>query len=243
MLTSRKDAPTRKAQRTRSAILVLLSMFLNVGTGLSLQATGARQESPQATSPGHQIVLLLDVNYGQKNVLTIERTLAEGVVKKLGQSRSVFSIITFGAQAPTLLRSRVQADEAVAALQKVSLEQPSEGYLSVELYNALDFALDQFTDDRRLKSLLVITEGNDYPRGVTIKHFVSRALQLQVTCSVAMVAEHTLYGSKSIQRYGFYLRRLAGKTGGRYAEVGSGQKKVSGSIGRLSDRMLRECRR
>jgi hypothetical protein len=243
MLTSRDGAPTRKPQRTSSAILLLLSMLLNVGTGFSLQAAGARQESPQATSQGHQIVLLLDVNPDQKNVLTIEKTLAEGVVKKLGESRSVFSIITFGAQAPTLLRSRVPMDEAVAALQEVRLGQPSGGYLSVELYNALDFALDQFTDDRRLKSLLVITEGNDYPRGETIKHVVSRALQLQVTCSVAMVAEHTFYGSKSIQKYGFYLRRLAGKTGGRYVEVGSGQKRVSSSIGPLSDRMLRECRR
>jgi hypothetical protein len=243
MLTSRKGVPTRKAQRTRFAILVLLSMLLNVGTGFSLRAAGARQESQQTTSPGHQIVLLLDVNPDQKNVLTIEKTLAEGVVKKLGQSGSVLSIITFGAQAPTLLRSRVQADEAVAALQNVSLGQPSEGYLSAQLYNALDFAFDQFTDDRRLKSLLVITEGNDYPRGKTIKNVVSRALQLQVTCSVAMVAEHTFYGSKSIQRYGFYLRRVAGKTGGLYVEVGSGQKKVPGSICRLSDRMLREYRR
>jgi len=188
-------------------------------------------------------VLLLDVNPDQKNVLAIEKTLAEGVVKRLGQSGSVFSIITFGAQAPTLLRSRVQADEAVAALQNISLGQPSEGYLSVELYKGLDFALDQFTDDRRLKSLLVITEGNDYPRGKTVKYVVSRALQLQVSCNVAMVSEHTFYGSKSIQRYGFYLRRLAGKTDCLYVEVGSGEKKVSGSIGRLSDRMLREYRR
>ena len=243
MSTSAKGAPSRRAQRTRSAILALLSMLLNVGTGFSLQTAIGRQENPQATSPGHQIVLLLDVNPDQKNVLTIEKSLAEGVVKKLGQSDSVFSIITFGAQAPTLLRSRILADAAVAALQKVSLGQPSEGYLSVQLYNALDFAFDQFTDDGRLKALLVITEGNDYPRGSTIKNVISRALQLQVTCSVAMVAGHTFYGSKSIQRYGFYLRRLAGKTGGRYVEIGSEQKKASGSIGRLSDRMLREYRR
>lgn len=243
MLTSLTGGSTRRAQRTRSAVLVLLSTLPNVGTGLSLQTASVRQENPQVILPGHQIVLLLDVNPDQKNVLTIEKTLAEGVVRKLGQSGSGFSIITFGAQAPTLLRSRVQADEAVAALQRISLGQPSEGYLSVELYNALDFALDQFIDDRRLKSLLVITEGNDYPRGKTIKDVVSRALQLQVSCNVAMVSEHTFYGSKSIQRYGFYLRRLAGKTDGRYVEVGSGEKKVSGSIGHLSDRMLREYRR
>jgi hypothetical protein len=126
-----------------------------------------------------------------------------------------------------LLRSKVQADAAVEALQKVSLGQPSQGYLSLQLYNALDIAFDQSTDDRRLKSLLVITEGNDYPRGKTIKHVISRALQLQVTCNVAIVAEHTLYGSKSIQRYGFYLRRLAGKTDGRYIEVGGSQKNIS----------------
>jgi hypothetical protein len=243
MSTSGKEAPARRAQRTRSAFLALLSMLLNIGTGFSLQSASARQESPRATSPGPQIVLLLDVNPDQSNVLAIEKALAEGVVMKLRQSGSEFSIITFGAQAPTLMQSKVQADAAVAALQKISLGQAREGYLSLQLYNALDFAFDQFTDNRRLKALLVITEGNDYPRGSTIKNVVSRALQLQVTCSVAMVAGHTFYGSKSIQKYGFYLRRLAGKTGGRYIEVGSEQKKVSGSIGRLSDRMLREYRR
>jgi len=87
MLTNRKRASTRRAQRTRSAVFVLLSTLLIVGTGLLLQTASARQESPRVIFPCHQIVLLLDVNPDQKNVLTIEKTLAEGVVKKLGQAR------------------------------------------------------------------------------------------------------------------------------------------------------------
>ena len=118
------------------------------------------------------------------------------------------------------------------------LEQTREKYFSVQLYDALNLAFGQFADDDRAKSLLVISEGNDFFPGKTFKQTVSRARQLQVTLDIAMVASHPLRGTKSIQIYGFDLRRLAGKTHGRYVEVGDQQKKVSRSVDRLSESIL-----
>ena len=96
----------------------------------------------------------------------------------------------------------------------------------------------QFTDNTRSNSLLVISEGNDYFPRKTFKETVARAQQVQAACDVAMVADHTFYDTKGIQRYGFELRRLAGKTHGQYIEVGGKQEKVARSAERLSEGIL-----
>ena len=132
------------------------------------------------------------------------------------------------------------ADEAIAMIRDVTLEQTREKYFSVHFYDALSLAISQFTDNTRSKSLLVISEGNDYFPRKTFKETVARAQQLQAACDVAMVADHTLYGTKGIQRYGFHLRRLAGKTHGQYIEVGAKQKRVARSVERLSDAILNQ---
>jgi hypothetical protein len=208
---------------------------------LPLRGDGEPKNSLRTSSSGHHLVVLLDVNPNQKKVLPVELALAEGVIQNLGQPGNTFSVITFGSKSPTLLKSRVQANEAAAAIQDIGLGQQSDKYLSVQLYDALNLAFGQFTDDAGANSLLIITEGND-GRGKMFKQAVTRARQLQVVCNVALVANHTLYGSKAIQKYGFYLRELAGKTHGRYIEVGDRPKKVPRSIDRLSESILGQYR-
>jgi hypothetical protein len=95
---------------------------------------------------------------------------------------------------------------------EMCLEQTKEKPFPVHLYEALNLAFGQFTDHARPKSLLVISEGNDYFPGKTFKQTASQAQQLRVTFDIALVADHTFYGSKGLQRFGFDLRRLAGKT-------------------------------
>jgi hypothetical protein len=173
----------------------------------------------QASSSGHQLVILLDINPHQKKVLAVELALGEGIIQTLGQPGTVFTLITFGSQMPTLVKPGVTANEAMAAIRGVTVEHSKEKYFSVHLFDALNLAISQFVDDTRSKSLLVISEGNDYFPSKTFKETVSRAQQLQAACDVAMVADHTFYGTKGLQRYGFDLRRLAGKTHGQYIEI------------------------
>jgi hypothetical protein len=75
------------------------------------------------------------------------------------------------------MKSGVQADEAMAAVRDVTLEQTKEKHFPVHLYEALNLAFGQFTDDARPKSLLVISEGNDYFPGKTFKQTASQAQQ------------------------------------------------------------------
>jgi hypothetical protein len=242
MLISRSGPASPRSRLARLAIVSVLSALLTVCARLPLRGDSEQQNSPRTSSSGHHLVVLVDVNPNQKKVLPVELALAEGVIQKLGQPGNAFSVITFGSKSPTLLKSGVQASEAVAAIRDIGLGQQSDEYLSVQLYDALDLAFGQFADDAGSNSLLIITEGND-GRGKMFKQAVTRARQLQVICNVAMVSNHTLYGSKAIQRYGFYLRELAGKTHGRYIEVGDKPKKVPRSIDRLSESILGQNRR
>lgn len=221
---------------------LLLILVLILGADSSLRGDDSPQNNQQPFSAGHQLVLLLDTNPHQKNVLAVELALAEGIIQKLNQSGNTFSVITFGSEPPALLKSGVAADEAIEAIRGVSIEQTRDKYFSVRFYDALDLALRQFASDALPESLLVISEGHDYLPGKTFKQTVVRAEQLHVACDVAMVADHTLYGTKAIQRYGFDLRRLAAKTHGRYVEVGGGQKRTLRSADQLSESILNRDR-
>ena len=242
MLIRRRRPGSPRSRLADSAIVFLLSALLTVCARLPLRGDSEPQNSLRTSSSGHHLVVLLDINPNQKKVLPLELALAEGVIQKLGQPGNAFSVVIFGSKSPTLLKSGVQANEAVAAIRDIGLGQQSDEYLSVQLYEALNLAFAQFTDDAGPDSLLIITEGNDGP-GKMFKQAVTRAQQLQVICNVAMVTNHTLYGSKAIQRYGFYLRELAGKTHGRYIEVGDRPKKIPRSIDRLSESILGQSRR
>jgi hypothetical protein len=208
------------------------------------QLTTEGEQSPHiqqpASSSGHQVVVLLDLNPHQKKVLPVELALAEGIVQNLDQPENTFSVITFGSQAATLLKASITADEAIAAIRGVAVEKPREKYFSGQFYDALSLAISQFNDDTRSRSLLVISEGNDYFPHKTFKETVAKAQQLQVTCDAAMVADHSFYGTKAIQKYGFNLRRFVGKTHGQYIEVGEKQKKVPDSVERLSEGILNQ---
>jgi hypothetical protein len=225
----------------RLAVSCVVPVLLIVCADSWLPGDNSPQKNQQLSSAGHQLVVLLDTNPHQKNVLTMELTLAEEIIQKLNQPGNVFSLITFGSQSPDVRKSAVPADPAIVAVRDVTVEQMREKYFSVDLHDALDLALGQFADDARPKSLLVISEGNDFFPGKTFNQTVSHAQQLQVACNIAMVADHTFYGTKGIQRYGFDLRRLAGKTHGRYVEVGGGQKRISRSVDRLSESILNQA--
>lgn len=97
----------------------------------------------QASSSGCQVVVLLDINPHQKKVLPVELALAEGIIQKVDQPENVFSVITFGSQKPTLLRPRVTAEEAIAAIRGVTVEETREKYFSVHFYDALGLAISQ----------------------------------------------------------------------------------------------------
>jgi len=187
-----------------------------------------------------QVVILLDINPNQHKVFSLESDLATGVLDHLDQRDAAVSLITFGSGNPALQSSDAKPREAIVAIKSVNLEQSGERYFSIYLYKAMDLALSQFTDDARPKSLLIIAEGREDFGREAFKQIVSKARQLRVNCYVALVASHSLRGSKSILMYGFYLSDLASKTHGRSIEVGDRRKKLPQFVERFSTDILNQ---
>jgi len=221
---------------------VLLILMFSIALPAWGQATNAG-ESATATNQDiiaarHRVIILLDANPHQKKVLPAELALAEEIIQRLRQAGDSFSVIRFGSTPPTLLKSGVSPDDAIAAIRSVTLEQTRGKYFAVHFYDALTLALGEFANDTRTKSVLVISEGNDYFPRKTFKETVTEMRRQQIACYAAMVASHSFYGTKGIQRYGFDLRRLVHKTQGQYVEVGGNEKGVARSADQLSEGIL-----
>lgn len=218
-------------------LLALIIELLALGSDKAGVAVGQRlpPTEPQASSSGRKVIILLDTNPHQKKVISVELAVAEGIIRKLNRTGNVFSIIAFGSKNPALLKIDDTADNAMSALRNVTLEETKEKYLSVRFYDALKLALDQFADDARMKSIIIISEGNDSFPNKMFKETVRQMQQGQIVCHAAMVASHSFYGTKGIQFYGFDLRRLVGKTHGQYVEVEGNQKKVPRSVDQISE--------
>jgi len=224
--------------RTLSLILILSPWLYASGHASSPQDKDTPRAQQQATPSSPELVVLIDIHPHQDRVLPLEQALAEEVLHKLEQPGKTFSVIAFSSQAPFLVKSLVPGNEAITAIRSVAVEQTKEENFTVHLSDALNLALDQFKGNTGPNSLLIVSEGNDDFTGKLFKQTILRAQQLGVACHVALVADHPLRGSKSIQIYGFNLRRLAGKTQGQYVEVGDQQENIPRYARTLSDGVL-----
>jgi hypothetical protein len=227
-----------KTLLTRLAIFYLVPILAGASADSPHLANNTPEENLQPSSL--QVVVVLDINPNQRKVLSLESGLAAGVLGHLDQRDAAVSLITFGSGDPALRSANAKPSAAIEAIKRVGPEQSGERYFSIHLYKAMELALNQFTDDARPKSLLIIAEGREDFGGKAFKQIVSRARQLRVNCYVALVASHSLRGSKSILIYGFYLSELASKTHGRCIEVGDRQKKLPRLVERFSTDILNQ---
>lgn len=231
----RRRPVSAKTLSTRLAIFCLVPILAAVSTD-----SPANQAQEGKQQPSLQVVIVLDVNPNQRKVFALESALATGVLDRLNQRDAAVSLVTFGSQEPVLRIANAKPSNAIDTITNVNLEQSREKYFAVHLYRALDLALNQFKDDPRPKSLLIVAEGREDFGGKQFKQIVSRARQLRVNCYVALVASHSLRGSKSILKYGFYLSDLARKTHARCIEVGDRQKKLPRFVERFSTDILNQ---
>jgi hypothetical protein len=225
-----------KTWSTRLAIVCLGPILASASTDSLLLPSKAQDENQQPSSL--QAVIVLDINPNQRKVFALESALATGILDHLAQRDAAVSLVTFGSQDPVLQIANARPSDAIDAIKSVNLEQSRERYFSIHMYETMDLALSQFKDDSRPKSLLIIAEGREDFGRKQFKQIVSRAHQLRVSCYVALVASHSLRGSKSILMYGFYLSDLARKTHGRCIEVGDRQKKLPRFVEQFSTDIL-----
>ena len=126
-----------QVSRSGPAVVSLFWAVLLVWAQSAVIGNESTLRQQQVSSSGHQVVVLLDTNPHQKNVLAVELALTEGIIQRVDQPGNTFSVITFGSHPPTLLTPGVIADEAIAAILDVTLEQTREKYFSIHFYDAL----------------------------------------------------------------------------------------------------------
>lgn len=225
----------------RAAVSFCATLALALLTTLRVPSNAAIQTPShgqlQDRNATDQVAILIDTNPDQKNVMGLELSLAERVVRGLSRQGNRFSVISFGSEPPISLVDSAAPEDALTAIRNVKVDPPAHEYFSVHLYDALDLAVRNLAGNGTPRSVIVISEGDDLARGATFRSTLSLLQKQQVRCFVVLAADHSLYGSKGIQRYGFSLRKLARRTHGVYIEVGNNQNKLPLVVKRLSDRV------
>lgn len=234
MLTRRHGQTSSKTLLMRLAIVCVVSIL----AGSLCLAQNAPQGNLLPSS--REVVILMDINPNQRKVFSLESSLATGVLDHLDQQSAAVSLITFGSMQPAVGCSNAKPGRVIDEIKNVHLEQPGAQYFPIHVYRAIDLALDQFSADARPKSLFILAEGRENFGGKAFKRLATRARQIGVNCYVALVASHSLRGSKSVLIYGFYLSDLARATHGRCIEVGDRQKKLSQFVDRFSKDILEQ---
>lgn len=217
---------------------VLSFMLLLAFQTRDVQSQASNPESV-ATPPRPELVVLMDTNADQQKVFAVEQSLALDLVQRLGDEGFYFSVISFGANGSRQIESGIAADTTLNAIRDLAPEPGHKKKVAPpELYNALIAGQAAFGRSSGQRAILVISGGQDDLDGKRFKQIKSAFRTQKISCHVAVVSWHPLYGTKGIQVRGFYLHDIARATHGKYVELGKNQKKVQAAVEKLVGRIL-----
>jgi hypothetical protein len=128
MLIKRSGPVSAKARFARLAICALL-IPLSVCADSPLLARNSPQENQQPSS-SRQLVVVIDINPGQRKVFSLESDLATGVLDHLNQPDDAVSLITFGSEAPVLRIVNARPNDALLMQLRESAPNSLENGIS-----------------------------------------------------------------------------------------------------------------
>jgi len=161
------------------------------------------------------IAIVLDAGPDQAKVLSKEKDLAVGLINDLAGNGTSFTIAEAGTsikmQAPT-------QDRAIAIEQVRDITGNSGKRTNVAIYDAIGSVMRQGSVGEGLRIVVFIGEGNDGGSKLSYTALRDLAESHQVAFFAALIADHSLRGTKSILRYGWKLQDLAGDAAGIFLE-------------------------
>lgn len=194
----------------KSAGLTSNEIIVRIGD-LSVPATAVK------TSPDvpRNIAIVIDAGPDQAKVLSKEKELAVALINELSDASTSFTVagagISLKTHATTLDRS-----VAVEHIRDIAAENGEKK--NVPIYDAIGSAIRQVSLAPGLRVVIFIGEGNDGGSKMQYAGLRSLAESNQIAAFAALVADHSLRGTKSILRYGWNLRELANDTPGEFLE-------------------------
>jgi len=177
------------------------------------------------------VAIVIDAGPDQVKVLSKEKELAVALVNELSDASTSFTIAGTGVssktQATTLDRS-----VAIEHIRDIAGENGEK--TNVPIYDAIGSAIRQISLSPGLRVVIFIGEGNDGGSKMRYAELRSLAESNQIAFFAALVADHSLRGTKSILRYGWNLRELSSDTTGVFVE----NQKTPRAARRLSETVL-----
>jgi hypothetical protein len=161
------------------------------------------------------IAIVVDAGPDQAKVLSREKELAIDLINVLSDAGTSFAIATAGTspkiQAPTPNRS--VAIEDIRGITGAVGER-----MNVPTYDAIGSAIRQISLTPGIRAVIFIGEGNDGGSKLRYAELRNLAESNRIAFFAALVANHSLRGTKSILRYGWNLRELTSDTAGIFFE-------------------------
>jgi hypothetical protein len=178
------------------------------------------------------IAFVIDAGPDQSQVVSREKELAVALIHELSDAVTSFIVVS----AVTSSRTLVTALDGPVAIEHIhDISGESGQRRNVAVYDAIGGAIRQISCAPGLRVVIFIGEGND--EGSTLRYPELRNLaeSYHIGFFSALVANHSLRGTKSILRYGWNLRELAGDTAGLFVE----NQKTSKTTRQLSENIRR----
>lgn len=207
----------------KSAGLTSRDIIVRVGK-VSVPATDI-QSSPDVP---RNIAIVMDTGPHQANVLSKEKELAVALINALSNATTSFTIASAGA-APDTKATTLDRSVAIDHVREIAGDSGEKS--NVPIYDGIGSAIRQISFSPGLRVIIFIGEGNDGGSRLRYADLLSLAESFQVSFSAALVADHSLRGTKSILRYGWNLRDLASDTAGIFLE----NQEPSNEIRQLSE--------
>jgi hypothetical protein len=210
----------------KSPGLTSSEIVLRIGD-MSVPAT-AIETSPDVP---RNIAIVIDAGPDQAKVLSKEKELAVALINGLPDGSTSFTVAGAG------ISSRTQAatlDRSVAIEHIRDIAGEDGEKTSVPIYDAIGSAILQISLSPGLRVVIFIGEGNDGGSKMRYAELRSLAESNQIAFFAALVADHSLRGTKSILRYGWNLRELSSDTTGIFLE----NQKTATATRRLSEAIL-----
>jgi len=161
------------------------------------------------------IAIVIDAGPDQAKVLSTEKELAVALINELSGASTSFTIagasISSKMQATTLDRS-----VAIEHIRDIAGENGEK--TNVPIYDVIGSAIRQISLSPGLRIVIFIGEGNNGGSKMRYAELRSLAESNQIAFFAALVADHSLRGTKSILRYGWNLRELSSNTAGVFLE-------------------------
>jgi hypothetical protein len=161
------------------------------------------------------IAIVMDAGPDQANVLSKEKDLAIALINELAGAGSNFTVVRAGAS-PEALTTTLDRSVAIQYLRDITTDAGDK--TSVPIYDSIGSAIREISLAPGLRVVIFIGEGNDGGSRLRYADLRNLAESNQIAFCAALIADHTLRGTKSILRYGWNLRDLTGETTGVFLE-------------------------